>query len=62
MQAYGKNVQGEIRDGKLILEIDLNTTIGPSKSGKTTLVGTTNGTAKLDDDGLAFNINVFRGH
>lgn len=38
-----QNVDVKLTGTKLILEIDLSKTLGPSKSGKTVLIATTSG-------------------
>lgn len=47
------------RDGDVLtLVIDLSRRLGPSKSGKTTLIATTNGNAKLPT-GETLGLNLF---
>ena len=47
---------------KLIIEIDLDTSYGDSKSGRTTIVASTEGNARIDADqpDLKIGLNVFR--
>ena len=55
------NVKQEVRDGKLILTIDLSQDHGPSKSGKTNVVGTTGGFQKIaGHEGFSFGLNVVK--
>ena len=56
----GNNVEASITDNTLTLTIDLKKQLGPSKSGKTLLVATTNGNATLPD-GSRIGVNVYRG-
>jgi len=53
----GDNVTAEIRDGKLILTIDLNAPVGDSKSGKFMALGNTHGFCELPN-GIEGNIWV----
>ena len=41
-----QNVKYEVKDNKLIIEIDLTKEFGPSKSGKTITVASTRGNQK----------------
>ena len=41
-----QNVEWEIKDDKLIVEIDLTKNFGPSKSGKTITIASTRGNQK----------------
>ena len=58
-RTIGANVEATIADNMLTLVIDLSKTIGPSKSGKTRLVASTNGNATLPD-GAKVGVNVYR--
>lgn len=45
---------------QLVLVVDLTQRLGPSSSGKTTIIASTEGNAKIDGhDGLQFGLNVF---
>lgn len=57
--SLGKNVVASQDGDKLTLVIDLSKSFGLSKSGKTTIIATTSGAAKLPDD-TAINLNVYR--
>jgi len=52
------------REGtKLIIQVDLERTIGPSKSGKTTVVATTKGNqpiAGLNDETIYLGLNLYK--
>ena len=58
----GDNVQGTVTDeGLLTLTVDLTKRLGPSKSGKTTMIATTSGPRPvgLTFDGTAVNVNIY---
>lgn len=49
------------RDGaKLILEIDLSLEMGPSKSGKTIIVASTDGNIKVPESDVVVGLNAYR--
>ena len=58
----GNNMKGWIQGKKLTVTVDLSKSLGPSKSGKTTLVATTSGNTKVAVNGEIFQvgINVFK--
>ena len=58
-RSIGSNVEATIEANVLVLRIDLSKKLGPSKSGKTTLIATTNGNAQLPD-GSRIGVNVYR--
>ena len=53
-----RNVKKVESNGKLYLEIDPKVSLGPSKSGKTLLVATSNGQARVGD--MDLNLNLYR--
>jgi hypothetical protein len=55
----GANVEGTIEANVLVLRIDLSKELGPSKSGKSTLVASTNGNFTLPD-GTKIGVNAYR--
>jgi hypothetical protein len=56
-----KNVTTKIEGKKLIVEIDLAQEHGPSKSGKTVVVGTTEGNADVPGfPGFKLGINCYK--
>lgn len=57
-QMIGQNVSASIKAGKLTLVIDLTQRLGPSKSGKTERVATTNGNIEVAD-GIRLGVNAF---
>jgi hypothetical protein len=52
-----QNVKWEVKDGKLIIEIDLTKEFGPSKSGKTITVASTRGNQKIEGTDVVINIH-----
>lgn len=52
------NVQEEVKEGKLILTIDLSKSFGRSKSGKTITVATTGGFVPVTGTNIAYSLNV----
>ena len=56
-----KNIQFEVQKDKLIIEVDLTKDFGPSSSGKTIIVGSTEGFIGLDiDKPISFAVNVVK--
>lgn len=43
-----QNVSAEVKGTKLIIEVDLTQDLGPSNSGKTNIVGSTEGNASVE--------------
>ena len=56
---YGKNVKATVSKGKLTLEIDLTKDFGPSRSGKTTIIATTEGNAKIAGTDGTLGLNYY---
>lgn len=55
-----QNIDMKIEKNKLILTVDLTKRLKPSTSGKTIIVASTEGNAKIDGHtGLQFGLNVF---
>ena len=55
-----QNIDVKVDNNKLILTVDLTKRGGPSSSGKTIIVASTAGNAKIEGhDGLQFGLNVF---
>ena len=56
-----KNIQMHVEGSKLVIEIDLTKDLGPSASGKTTLVASTEGNVTIDGrEGFRLGLNVFK--
>ena len=56
-----RNVEFEVKGSVLTIRVDLTKRCGPSKSGKTIIIGSTDGIAKVDGAGapLMVRLNVF---
>ena len=55
----GKSISYNVdKDGLLTIKIDTTKEIGPSASGKTTLIASSGGTAKLD---VGLNVDCYLG-
>jgi ABC-type sugar transport system ATPase subunit len=55
-----QNIEVKVEKNKLVLTVDLTKRLGPSSSGKTTIVASTAGNAKIEGhEGLQFGLNVF---
>jgi hypothetical protein len=59
MATAGKNVKYEVKGNTLTITVDLSQDHGMSSSGKTHVVATTGGIAKIGDD-LLLGLNVNR--
>lgn len=57
-----KNVEIKVNGSKVTIEFDATKTFGPSSSGKTTIVASTEGPVKVDVPGgyVSVNLNVFK--
>lgn len=60
VESLGSNVQYEVKDGKLVIVVDLSQTFGRSKSGKTTIVATTSGGQRVPGTEVTVGLNVYR--
>lgn len=49
----------EVRGTELIIRVDLNSNLGPSKSGKTTMIATSSGNVEVAP-GVKLGLNVYR--
>lgn len=54
------NCKTEIKDGKLILTVDLKKSNGLSKSGKSHQIASSGGNQSIGQDGIKFGLNVFK--
>ena len=54
-----KNVETKVEGTKLIITVDLTKTFGPSKSGKTIIIASTEGNAKVGE--VTVGLNVYKG-
>ena len=55
-----QNVKYEIRDDKLIIEVDLTQEFGPSKSGKTITIASTRGNQKIEGTDAIIGLNIYK--
>jgi hypothetical protein len=56
-----KNMTMRVVDNKLVIEVDLTQDVGPSKSGKTVLIATTEGNADCPGrEDIKIGLNVYR--
>jgi hypothetical protein len=55
-----QNVKWEVKDGKLIIEIDLTMEFGLSKSGKTITIASTRGNQKIEGTDAVIGLNVYK--
>lgn len=58
-----KNIETEMKGTILIIKVDLSKTFGPSKSGKTLIIASTEGnvTPTGADVGVKMGVNVYKG-
>jgi hypothetical protein len=55
-----QNVKWEVKDNKLIIEIDLTMEFGGSKSGKTITIASTRGNQKIEGTNAIIGLNVYK--
>lgn len=56
-----KNIEMTVKDNILTIRVDLTQDHGPSKSGKTTIVASTEGNAKVPGtDNIKAGINIYK--
>src|SRR5437879_1277075 len=56
-----QNVVMRVEDNKLLIEVDLTTSFGPTESGKSILIGSTRGTVSVPGhEEIKVGVNVFR--
>lgn len=55
-----KNVEMTVEGNTLIIKVDLSRDFGPSKSGKTIIVASTEGNATVPDRKEKVGLNVYR--
>jgi hypothetical protein len=59
--ADGRNVSIEIQGSKLVITCDLAKDFGPSKSGKTVIIASTDGNMALPgDEKVRLGLNLYR--
>ena len=55
-----QNINYEVKDDKLMIEIDLTKEFGPSKSGKTITIASTRGNQKIDGTDVVMGLNLYK--
>lgn len=62
MPAIGNNVTAEVKDDKLVLTVDLSVDGAESKSGKSVVLGSTQGNKKVPygDGEVTIGLNVYK--
>jgi hypothetical protein len=55
-----ENVKWEVKEDKLIIEVDLTKEFGPSKSGKTITIASTRGNQKVEGTDAVIGLNVYK--
>ncbi len=55
-----ENVKWEVKDNKLIIEVDLTKESGLSKSGKTITIASTRGNQKIEGTDAVIGLNVYK--
>lgn len=60
MATMGQNIKATVNGNILTLEIDLSVNLGPSSSGKSDLIATTNGNVRVPFKGdIMAGINIY---
>jgi ABC-type molybdate transport system ATPase subunit len=52
----GKNIEANIDGNILTLKVDISKTFGPSKSGKTTIIASSEGNQKVGEVTIGLNV------
>lgn len=55
-----KNVEMRIEKKKLIIEVDLTKEFGPSESGKTIIIASTEGSQKIGHEDAVLGLNIYK--
>ena len=56
-----KNVETKVEHGKLVITVDLATELGPSSTGKSIIIGTTEGNVDVPGaPDVKLDLNVYR--
>jgi len=55
-----KNVETRVEGGKLHITVDLSKDFGPSKTGKTIIISSSEGNQKVEGTEAIFGLNVYR--
>ena len=54
-----KNIETKLEKNILTIKVDISKSFGPSKSGKTIIIASSEGNQKLNDD-VVIGLNVYR--
>jgi hypothetical protein len=61
MAAIGKNIDVIVKDGKAIITVDLSKNFGPSTTGKSIIIASSEGNAEIPGaNGVKLGLNVYR--
>lgn len=61
MQHIGTNIKAEVQGRTLTITVDLGNDAGPSKSGKTRIIASSQGNVSLTGtDGAVLGLNIYR--
>lgn len=55
-----KNIETKIAKNILTITVDLSKEFGPSKSGKTIIIASTEGNQKIDGNSAVIGLNIYR--
>lgn len=55
-----KNIKATVKGNTMTIEIDLSKTFGPSKSGKTIIVASTEGNQKVEGSDVVIGVNAYK--
>ena len=61
MATIGKNIEVTVKDGKAIITVDLSKSFGPSTTGKSIIIASSEGNAEIPGaNGVKLGLNVYR--
>ena len=60
MEKLAPHIEFEVKDGKLILSIEIQHKGEPSKSGKSIVIGSTRGNVSVPGTGLKLGLNLYK--
>jgi hypothetical protein len=56
-----KNIETKVENNILTIKVDLSKEFGPSKSGKTIIIASSEGNQKIDDaNGAIIGLNIYK--
>lgn len=59
--SVGQNVEMQVKDGKLVITVDLSKSFGTSSSGKSTIIASTGGNVAVPgQESVKVGLNVYR--